>query len=67
MAYGLKDCVVRLGGVLVGKVDPSVTAVEQAADGIKQLVSVRHFYNSIVNEPVPQRFADLLGNLGGHQ
>jgi hypothetical protein len=65
--YGFKDCMVRLGGVLVGKPDPSVEAVQKEASAIKNLVSLRELYNSTVREPVPQRFTDLLGNLGGHQ
>ena len=65
------ECVKRLGLVLLGRVEPSVTAVVEAAEGVVALANgrvgdnLRLLYESIVKEPVPEEFEHLVRGLDG--
>lgn len=78
MAYDKKGCLLRLGKVLVGQVEPSVQAVHEAAKDIKDFATslgikdftteaLRNHYQTVVREPVPQKFTDLVNNIGGNR
>lgn len=62
------ECVKRLAMVLVGKVEPSVEAVVEAAKGVTALVhdpasdALHRLYDGILREPVP---SEIMAALNG--
>lgn len=64
------DCLKRLAMVLVGRVEPSVEAVVEAAKGVSALANdpvsgaLHRLYDGIVSEPVPQTIIATLNGAG---
>jgi hypothetical protein len=67
--YDFVECAKRMGGVLLGRTEASVTAVTLEADSLTTLMEggiaqpLRAVYQQTVNEPVPMDFYRLLADL----
>lgn len=63
------ECVKRLAMVLIGKVEPSVEAVVEAAKGVTALAhdpasdALHRLYDGILREPVPPEFMATLNGV----
>lgn len=69
-AYGLKDCMKRLGLTLLGRPDPVGRQVQRVAREIQIItgtdpisLSLGAIYDRVVNEPIPADLSGLLNRL----
>lgn len=68
--YDFIGCAKRMGAILIGRTEPSVTAVKTAAHEVVQTAeaklqpdSLRTLWNKTVAESIPPEFQRLLDNL----
>lgn len=67
--YDLIGCAKRIGAVLIGKTEPSVLAVTEAAGEVIRTAAVikmeplRSLYNATVAEGIPDDFRHLVDSL----
>lgn len=65
MTYDFIGCAKRLGSVLIGRTEPSVQAVAEAASELHDRVggSLRKLWNGTLHEPVPRHLSELILSL----